>query len=123
MQYELGFNIESTSIRVSVFVEDLPKRIRVHATLPFVGEKTYEYLLSKAIVDANKRFIYGAFSYDRNDGEITYDYSYPITMVFSRMIFSESFMLSSGHLLTMKRFLQLKRPPKVGIREQNERKF
>ena len=40
MQYELGFNIESTSIRVSVFVEDLPKRIRVHATLPFVGEKT-----------------------------------------------------------------------------------
>ena len=47
----------------------------------------------------------------------------PLPMVFSRMIFSESFMLSSGHLLTMKRFLQLKRPPKVGIREQNERKF
>ncbi|MCB6991977.1 hypothetical protein LI177_00440 [bacterium 210820-DFI.6.37] len=79
MQYELGFNIENTSIRVSVFVEDLPKRIRIHATLPFVGEKTYEYLLSRAIVDANKRFIYGAFSYDQNDGEITYDYSYPIT--------------------------------------------
>ena len=88
MQYELGFNIENTSIRVSVFVEDLPKRIRIHATLPFVGEKTYEYLLSKAIVDANKRFIYGAFSYDRNDGEITYDYSYPTTHGF----FSDDFL-------------------------------
>lgn len=84
MQYDLNFNVENTSIRVSVFIEDSPKRIRVHTTLPFCGEKTYEYLLSKAIVDANKRFVYGAFSYDRNDGEITHDYSYPITHGFFR---------------------------------------
>lgn len=78
-QYELGFTIEGTSIRLSVFIEDAPKRIRIHATLPIAGDKIYEYLLSKAIVDANKRFIYGAFNYDQSDGEITYDYSYPIT--------------------------------------------
>lgn len=79
MQYELGFNIENTSIRIGVFIEDMPKRIRICATLPFVGDKTYEYLLSKAIVDANKCFIYGGFNYDQDDAEITYEYSYPIT--------------------------------------------
>lgn len=84
MQYELGFNIENTSIRIGVFVEDVPKRIRIRATLPFVGDKTYEYLLSKAIVDANKRFVYGGFNYDQDDAEITYEYSYPITHGFYR---------------------------------------
>ena len=84
MQYELNFSIDNTTIRVTVYVEDQPKRIRLHATLPFVGEETYEYLLSEAIVNANKRFIYGAFSYDHNDGEITYEYSYPITHGFFR---------------------------------------
>lgn len=79
MQYELGFNVSSTNLRIIVIVEDAPKRIRVHAALPIAGEKTYEYLLSKAIVDANKRFVYGAFQYDQADGELTYEYSYPIT--------------------------------------------
>ena len=46
--------------------------------LPIAGDKTYEYLLSKAIVDANKRFVFGAFQYDQQDGELTYEYSYPV---------------------------------------------
>ena len=79
LQYELGFNVSNISLRIVVFVEDKPKRIRVHAALPIGGDKAYEYLLIKAVVDANKRFIYGAFQYDRNDGEITYEYSYPVT--------------------------------------------
>ena len=79
IQYELGFTIDNTSIRVGVFVEDMPKRIRIRATLPFVGEKTYEYLLCKAIADANRRFVYGAYNYNQDDSEITYEYSYPIT--------------------------------------------
>lgn len=79
MQYELGFNIDNKTIRIGVFVEDFPKRIRVRATLPFVGDDIYSYLVSKAISDANKRFVYGAFKYDPDDGEITYEYSYPVT--------------------------------------------
>lgn len=78
MQYELGFNVENTKLRISVLVEDAPKRIRVYVVLPIAGEKTYEYLLSKAIVDANKRFVFGAFQYDQEDGELTYEYSYPV---------------------------------------------
>ena len=79
LQYELAFNVSNTALRIVVIVEDVPKRIRVHATLPISGDKIYEYLLAKAIVDANKRFIYGAFQYDQDDGELTYEYSYPIT--------------------------------------------
>lgn len=78
MQYELGFNVDNTKLRIRVLVEDAPKRIRVYAVLPIAGEKTYEYLLSKAIVDANKRFVFGAFQYDQDDGELTYEYSYPV---------------------------------------------
>ncbi len=79
MQYDLGFSIENTSIRVSVYVEDQPKRIKFRAVLPFIGDQTYEYLIGKEIANANKRFIYGAFNYDCNDGELSYEYSYPIT--------------------------------------------
>ena len=84
LQYELGFNVNNTVLRIIVLVEDAPKRIRFHAILPITGEKTYEYLLDKAIVDENKKFIYGAFQYDQNDGELTYQYSYPITHGFYR---------------------------------------
>lgn len=79
LQYELGFNVSNTSLRIVVLVEDAPKRIRVHAALPISGDKIYEYLLCKAIVDANKRFVYGAFQYDQDDGELTYEYCYPVT--------------------------------------------
>lgn len=78
MQFELGFNVSNTNLRIVVLVEDAPKRIRVHAMLPIAGDKTYEYLLSKAIVDANRRFVFGAFQYDQEDGELTYEYSYPV---------------------------------------------
>lgn len=84
LQYELGFNVNNTVLRIIVVVEDAPKRIRFHAILPITGEKTYEYLLCKAIVDENKKYIYGAFQYDRDDGELTYQYSYPITHGFYR---------------------------------------
>lgn len=77
IQYELGFSIDNTSIRVFVYVEDLPKRILIRSILPFIGDKTYEYLLCKEIVDANNRFNYGAFKYDPDGCEITYEYSYP----------------------------------------------
>ena len=48
MQFELGFNVSNTNLRIVVFI------------------------------DANKRFVFGAFQYDQQDGELTYEYSYPV---------------------------------------------
>lgn len=77
-EYQMSFSAEQKSLRMTIMLEDRPKRIRLSAALPFTGDKTYEYLLCKAIADANSRFIYGAYHYDKRDGEITYEYSYPI---------------------------------------------
>lgn len=80
--FELGFNIEvnekPTSISVKVYVEEKPQSCRIYATLPFTAEDTYAYPLCRTLarINYNKRF--GAFTYDERDGELGYDYCYPV---------------------------------------------
>lgn len=80
--FELGFNIpvndKPTSISVKVYVEEQPQSCRICATLPFTAEDTYAYPLSRTLARINYKKRFGSFNYDERDGELTYDYSYPI---------------------------------------------
>lgn len=80
--FELGFSIrvndKPTNITVNVYVEEQPQSCRICVTLPFTAEDIYAYPLSRTLARINYKKRFGSFSYDERDGELTYDYSYPI---------------------------------------------
>ena len=76
--YELGFSLKNCSLRMRVHVEAVPRVCRIDAILPITADKTYDYLLCKAIAKENYPRRFGAMQYDERDGEVSYRYSYPI---------------------------------------------
>lgn len=76
--YELGFNLSNCNLRMRVHIEGVPKVCRVEAIFPISADKTYEYLLCKAMANSNYPRRFGALQYDERDGEVSYRYSYPI---------------------------------------------
>ena len=76
--YELGFKLPKCNVRMRVHIEGKVKACRIEAVLPISADKTYEYLLCKAMANSNYSRRFGALQYDERDGEVSYYYSYPI---------------------------------------------
>lgn len=83
-QFDLGFGINGVSLKVRVFIEDMPKVCRIDAVLPISAEEVYAYPLCKELAKANYPKRFGAFQYDQDDGELSYRYSYPIANGFHK---------------------------------------
>lgn len=79
MKFESSFAEKGERIDVQIFIDAVPKCVRIAAFLPLDVDQTYEYPLCKEIVDVNLNFRYGVFHYGRENGTLAYIYSYPIT--------------------------------------------
>lgn len=77
--FELSFRLRSCSVRVRIHVEVNPHVCRIDAILPITADSTYEYPLCAAVAKANFSKRFGSMKYDHRDGELSYEYSYPIT--------------------------------------------
>lgn len=69
-----------------------PRCIRIQAVLPTSADQTFDYPLCKAIAKLNYPKRYGALQYDERDGEVCYEYSYPIT----HGVFKDDFKMLFG---------------------------
>lgn len=76
--FEAGFGGSNCRIRMKVTVEANPDVCRFQAILPITAESIYAYPLCEEIVRFNYPKRFGALQYDERDGEICYEYSYPI---------------------------------------------
>lgn len=77
--FQLDCRVNGVNLRMNVYVEDDPRNCRIKAVLPFTADPLYAYPLCRALITANYPKRYGCFQYDEKDGEICYEYSYPIT--------------------------------------------
>ena len=76
--FELGFNVRGVNLRVKIYVENNPNVCRISAILPITAEPTYEYPLCKVLASENYPKRFGAYKYDERDGELEYEYTFPI---------------------------------------------
>lgn len=80
--FELGFNIpvngKPTSVPVRVYIEGIPKTCRIFATLRYTVEDAYLYPFTKMLTKVNYPKRFGGFTFDESDGELGYNYCYPI---------------------------------------------
>lgn len=85
-----------SNIRLRVTVETNPRCCSIKAVLPVSAEETYAYPLCKQIAKMNYSFRFGGFVYDERDGEVAFEFTYPIKDVADKDIFK----LAMGTVLT-----------------------
>ncbi len=76
--FEMGFTVKKCSLRVKIHVEANPHVCRIDAILPITADATYEYPLCAAMAKENYAKRFGSLKYDERDGEVSFEYSYPI---------------------------------------------
>lgn len=76
--FELGFSVRAVKLRVRIYVENDPNVCRISAILPITADATYEYPLCKVLASENYPKRFGAYKYDERDGELEYEYAFPI---------------------------------------------
>ena len=90
--FEFGATIARCRLNIHIYVEVNPRCIRIQAVLPTSADQTFDYPLCKAIAKLNYPKRYGALQYDERDGEVCYEYSYPIT----HGVFKDDFKMLFG---------------------------
>lgn len=78
--YIMGLTVQgNVTLRILVQISALLQVCTINILFPISTDKTYDYLICKAIAGENYLVRYGALQYDATDGEVSYRYSYPIT--------------------------------------------
>ena len=71
-----GFQLRNFPARVMIVVEKDSQSIRINSTLPIVCEEGYRMILGSYLTELNQDLRYGGFHLDKEDGEVTYRYTY-----------------------------------------------
>lgn len=75
--FEMQMPAANLHMKIAIGLD--PRSCRVDAELPITADKSYEYLICRAICEENYMKRYGAFQYDETDGTLSYRYCFPIT--------------------------------------------
>lgn len=77
--FELGVSEDDKRLCMKVYLESDPRACRIDAVYPFRAEPEFIYPLCAQLAKENYPRRYGALKYDESDGELSYQYSFPMT--------------------------------------------